>query len=199
MRHIYIHVPFCSRRCSYCDFSIAVRRDVPAQAFVENVGAELRTRITNLTSPALTDVETLYIGGGTPSKLGALGIQQMYAELTVSGMRLVPGAEFTMEANPEDITPAAVAAWREVGVNRLSIGVQSFDADVLSWMHRTHTAADAATAARVARDGGFKDISVDLIYALPERLNRDWDADLSKALDLAPDHLSLYGLTVEPH
>lgn len=199
MRHIYVHVPFCSRRCSYCDFSIAVRRDVPAQAFVENVGAELRRRITNLTLPALTDVETLYVGGGTPSKLGAHGIQLLYAELTAAGIRLAADAEFTIEANPEDITPAAAAGWLEAGVNRLSIGVQSFDPEVLGWMHRTHTAEEAATAAQVARSAGFNDISVDLIYALPERLHRDWDADLSRALDLAPDHLSLYGLTVEPH
>ena len=199
MRHLYVHAPFCSRRCSYCDFSIAVRRDVPAQAFAASIGVELRSRITNLIVPSLTDVETLYIGGGTPSKLGALGIRQLYTELTAAGLRLAPGAEFTIEANPEDITPAAAAAWLEAGVNRLSIGIQSFDPEVLAWMHRTHTAEEAAAAAQAARSAGFRDISVDLIYALPERLNRDWDADLSRALDLAPEHLSLYGLTVEPH
>jgi oxygen-independent coproporphyrinogen-3 oxidase len=199
VRHIYIHAPFCSRRCSYCDFSIAVRRDVPTAAFAASVGAELRRRITNLVSTQLTDVETLYIGGGTPSKLGAPGIRQLFAELTAPGVRLAPGAEFTIEANPEDINPAAAAAWLEAGVNRLSVGVQSFDPEVLAWMHRTHTADEAAAAVRAARSAGFTDISVDLIYALPERLNRDWDADLSRALELAPEHLSLYGLTVEPH
>lgn len=141
----------------------------------------------------------MYVGGGTPSKLGALGIRQLFDELTAAGVRLAPGAEFTIEANPEDITPAAAAAWLQAGVNRLSIGIQSFSPEVLAWMHRTHSADEAAAAVATARAAGFDDISLDLIYALPERLNRDWGADLSRALDLAPEHLSLYGLTVEPH
>lgn len=199
MRHVYVHAPFCTRRCSYCDFSIAVRSVVPAEAFARSVGLELERRITNLKSADLTDVETLYIGGGTPSKLGSDGIAALFHNLVSHGMRLMAGAEFTIEANPEDITPAAAAAWLDAGVNRLSVGIQSFDPAVLEWMHRTHTAADAANAIKVARTAGFSDISLDLIFALPERLNRDWSADLDRALDLSPDHLSLYGLTVEPH
>ncbi|HEX7938459.1 MAG TPA: coproporphyrinogen-III oxidase family protein, partial [Gemmatimonadaceae bacterium] len=108
------------------------------------------------------------------------------------------GAEVTLEANPEDITPAAVHAWSEAGINRLSIGVQSFDDRVLAWMHRSHDAVDAKRAVATARDGGIENVSIDLIFAVPSNLNRDWRRDVEQALELRLPHLSVYGLTVEP-
>jgi len=112
-------------------------------------------------------------------------------------MTTAADAEITIEANPDDVTPASVAAWRAAGVTRLSLGAQSFDPEALSWMHRTHTAEQTAVAVGVARDGGIDSLSLDLIFALPTAVPRSWSADLASALALSPDHLSLYGLTVE--
>ncbi len=194
-KHVYVHVPFCSRRCTYCDFSIAVRRDVPAAAFAAEVAAELALRAD---PAALANVETLYFGGGTPSKLGGPGILELIGRLEDAGVVLAPSAEVTIEANPEDVSQGSAAAWLAAGVNRLSLGVQSYAPASLEWMHRTHSSAQAVDAFNAARDAGFGDISLDLIYALPERLKRDWPADLDQAVALGPDHLSVYGLTVEP-
>lgn len=193
MRHLYIHVPFCGRRCSYCDFSIAVRREIPSTAYVENVVREAKVR--HGSGPSL---DTIYLGGGTPSKLPASSLQLLIERLAGIGLRAGPCAELTLEANPEDLTPEAADGWLEAGFNRLSIGVQSFDSGVLEWMHRTHSAQQSEAAVRAAQAAGFRDISIDLIYAVPDRLGRDWDRDLSRALSLDPTHLSLYGLTVEP-
>ncbi|MEO7359071.1 MAG: coproporphyrinogen-III oxidase family protein, partial [Gemmatimonadaceae bacterium] len=112
---------------------------------------------------------------------------------------LSPTAEITLEANPEDISERAVAEWKDAGINRLSIGVQSFDDNVLQWMHRVHDATAARQAAQFARDGGIDAFSIDLIFSLPEALNRDWNRDLDIALSLNADHISLYGLTIESH
>jgi oxygen-independent coproporphyrinogen-3 oxidase len=107
-------------------------------------------------------------------------------------------AEVTLEANPDDVTAHAVVAWKAAGVNRLSVGAQSFDPHALAWMHRTHSADQIERAVETAREGGIENISLDLIFALPESLGRDWRRDVERALSLHPDHVSLYGLTVEP-
>lgn len=193
-RHLYVHVPFCARRCSYCDFSIAVRSRVPADAFTAAVGAELRLRFSDRTPWQL---DTLYLGGGTPSKLGGAGVARLLDEVR-SRAETDQDAEVTLEANPEDVSPDAARAWRAAGINRLSLGAQSFDDGVLQWMHRTHDAAAIERAVDAADAAGFADLSLDLIFALPERLGRDWQRDLERALALGPTHLSLYGLTVEP-
>ncbi len=195
LRHLYVHVPFCARRCSYCDFAIAVRRTVPVDAYVRGVITEVQARLPKAPPPALVSV---YLGGGTPSRLGGGGIRQLLDGIRASAS-VEPTAEITMEANPEDISADAVAAWRDAGVNRLSIGAQSFDDRVLHWMHRVHDAAAITQAVQVARAGGITDISLDLIFSVPDALQRDWGADLSAALALEPTHVSLYGLTIEPH
>jgi oxygen-independent coproporphyrinogen-3 oxidase len=187
-RHLYIHVPFCARRCTYCDFSIAVRRRVPVAEYLAALGRELAL------AGVPPDLETVYLGGGTPSRLGGEGIAALAALL---GTRLRP-REFTIEANPEDVTPATVRAWVRAGVNRLSLGAQSFDDGVLAWMHRTHDAGRIAEAVAAARAGGIANLSLDLIFALPGTLRRDFGRDLDAALATAPDHVSLYGLTIEP-
>jgi oxygen-independent coproporphyrinogen-3 oxidase len=139
-------------------------------------------------------LSTLYLGGGTPSLLEGAGVLELTGALGVAGGL----DEFTLEANPEDVTPEAAATWVRAGVNRLSVGAQSFDDGVLRWMHRTHDAESIGAAVRTARRAGITNLSLDLIFALPEALGRDLDADLDRALALEPDHLSLYGLTVEP-
>jgi oxygen-independent coproporphyrinogen-3 oxidase len=192
-RHLYIHVPFCARRCSYCDFSIAVRRTTPVQEYLTALDAELRLRFEG-SDP--WELDTLYLGGGTPSRLGGEGIARVI-ELVRSRASLGAGAEVTVEANPDDIDASSIRAWRAAGVNRLSIGVQSFDPVVLGWMRRLHDPDAAFRAVAVARDEGITELSLDLIFAVPSSLSRDWSRDLDLALALEPGHLSLYGLTVE--
>lgn len=194
-RHLYVHVPFCARRCVYCDFSIAVRRDVPVDEYVAAVGRELEIRFADVEP---WELETLYLGGGTPSRLGAGGVSGLLETLR-KRVDLPPSAEVTLEANPDDVTAEAARAWREAGVNRLSIGAQSFDDAVLSWMHRTHDAAQIVRAVDTARRAGIDDLSVDLIFSLPDAVQRSWADDLQRALALEPTHVSLYGLTIEPH
>lgn len=191
-RHLYVHVPFCSRRCAYCDFSIAVRRSVPVDQYVTGLARELDT----ISDRPRTPLDTVYLGGGTPSRLGIDGISRVL-DLVRSRFELAEDAEVTIEANPEDITTEAVAAWRTSGVNRLSIGIQTFSDEVLRWMHRVHSADEGRRAIDAARSGGIDNFSIDLIFALPEGIERRWDADLEQALLLEPPHISLYGLTIE--
>ncbi|HTK56796.1 MAG TPA: radical SAM family heme chaperone HemW [Gemmatimonadales bacterium] len=202
--HLYVHVPFCARRCSYCDFSIAVRREVPSKVFVDAVLAEaeaLRRWGAGALNSALID--TLYFGGGTPSHLDPSELSRLIEGLLGAGPTTHDSRpvvrELTLETNPDDVTPERAAAWVRAGVDRVSLGVQSFDPAVLTWMHRVHTSEQAREALKTLRGEGIANISLDLIYALPGELTRDWGRDLDAALALEPDHLSLYGLTVEPH
>ena len=193
LEHLYVHVPFCARRCVYCDFSIAVRATVPVDDYLAAVEGELAAR-HGATSFLL---KTLYFGGGTPSKLGADGVARLVDVIRRRGV-LAAAAEVTLEANPEDVTIAAASAWREAGVNRVSLGVQSFDDAVLLWMHRTHDAAMATRAIETLRAAGITNVSIDLIFATPAGVAREWRRDLDAALALDTPHLSVYGLTIEP-
>jgi oxygen-independent coproporphyrinogen-3 oxidase len=192
VRHLYIHVPFCARRCSYCDFSISVRDDTPVASYVESVALELARHDT-----ASWNLDTVYLGGGTPSRLGA-GVADVLA-LVRSHATVAHDAEVTIEANPDDVTQGAADAWVAAGVNRVSLGSQSFDPKVLEWMRRTHSAGQISQAVRTLRNAGIENVSLDLIFSLPEKLKRDWSADLDRVLGLSPAHVSLYGLTIEPH
>ncbi len=194
--HLYLHVPFCSRRCSYCDFAIAVRRRVPSREFVDAILAEWRSRQADPAWAESPTLGTVYLGGGTPSKLDTGELGRLLETITAD-RPLESGAEVTLETNPEDVSPAAAAAWLAAGINRVSLGVQSFDDAVLQWMHRTHDAAAVPAAMVTLREAGFVNVSIDLIFALPDALGRDWARDLDSAFALAPDHMSLYGLTVE--
>jgi len=197
-RHVYVHVPFCGRRCVYCDFSIAVRARVPVAAYVDGVRAELTARFG--APPRGADrarIDTLYFGGGTPSRLGGEGLAGLVGAMR-DWFAWDAAAEVTVEANPEDVDPEAVRAWRAAGVTRLSIGAQSFGADALAWMRRTHARDAAERAVEAARGEGIADISLDLIFALPGGVVRDLDADLARLVALAPTHVSIYGMTVEP-
>ena len=195
--HLYIHVPFCARRCSYCDFAIAVRRNVPSAAFVTAVLREWDMWQSEPVWEQSPDIQTVYFGGGTPSRLEPAAIARL-----LDGFRrerpVSPAAEITLEANPEDVTADAAAAWFAAGVTRISLGVQSFDPAVLSWMHRTHTVEQVGEAVVILRAAGLEELSLDLIFGLPAALNRDWGTDLDHAFALEPQHLSLYGLTIEP-
>jgi oxygen-independent coproporphyrinogen-3 oxidase len=192
---VYVHVPFCARRCSYCDFAIAVRRTVPVGAFIDAIDRELSLRYPGHDP---TVVDSIYLGGGTPSRLGAEGVARVLDRIR---RRFAPsaGAEVTLEANPEDVSRDAAERWRNAGVTRVSLGVQSFNDTVLHWMHRSHDAARAIEASRVLTAAGFDDWSLDLIFALPPEVDRSWTNDVRRAIELEPAHISCYGLTVEPH
>jgi len=192
-RHLYVHVPFCARRCAYCDFSIAVRPTVPVASYVAGVRRELALRAGDATSWTL---DTLYLGGGTPSRLGGEGVAELLGAVRERAS-LARGAEITIEVNPDDVTAEAVTAWTGAGVNRVSLGVQSFSDDALTWMRRAHDAAGAMRAIDLLRAGGVGNLSIDLIFALPEGVRRSWRDDVDKIAALAPEHVSLYGLTVE--
>lgn len=191
--HLYVHVPFCARRCSYCDFAIAVRRNVPVDEYLRCLELEVNQRVANLEGDSL---HTVYVGGGTPSRIGPEGIARLLG-IVRRNFALADDVEVTVEANPDDVTREAVGAWIAAGVNRVSLGVQSFDDSVLAWMHRTHDSDQAVRAVSTIREAGIGNVSLDLIFALPEALGRVWEADLRAAIDLAPDHISLYGLTIE--
>jgi oxygen-independent coproporphyrinogen III oxidase len=193
-RHVYVHVPFCVRRCSYCDFAIAVRSQVPVDDYLRALDGELAARFPTA-SPGTVD--TVYFGGGTPSRLGGEGVARAI-DLVRRHFPTADETEITIEANPEDVSVEGVRRWHEAGVNRVSLGVQSFDPEVLAWMRRTHDVPAVYRAAEALGEGGIRNWSLDLIFALPPEIMRDWERDVALALALEPPHLSVYGLTVEP-
>jgi len=192
---VYVHAPFCARRCFYCDFAVTVRRTGDVDGWAEAIAGELELRRS--AGVRLADrLDTLYVGGGTPSLLGASAMTRL-RDLLGRERLAAPGLEWTAEANPESLTPEVAEAWRAAGVTRLSLGVQSFQAAPLRWMGRLHGAEGAVRAVEIARAAGFEQISVDLIFALPEGVERSWSEDLDQVLELGVPHVSLYGLTAE--
>jgi oxygen-independent coproporphyrinogen-3 oxidase len=167
---------------------------VPVDEYLGALEAELRTRFG---SAPQEQVDTIYLGGGTPSRLGGEGVGRAL-DLVRRHFAPTADAEITIEANPEDIELSAAKEWRRAGVNRLSIGAQSFDDRVLAWMHRTHDSRTTLAAVEAAREAGITNLSLDLIFALPDALERDFERDVERILELKPDHISLYGLTIEP-
>jgi oxygen-independent coproporphyrinogen III oxidase len=196
-RSLYVHVPFCSRRCGYCDFAVEAVREPPVDAWLRAVIQELALTAEAEGWVDPLDLDTLYVGGGTPSLLGA-GAMDRLRDGIAPFARLAPGAEWTCEANPESFDPALARDWKGAGVNRISLGAQSFDPAVLQWMGRLHGPDGPLRALEAAREAGFDDVSIDLIFGLPDRLERDWGGDLRRVLEMAPEHVSLYGLTAEP-
>lgn len=194
VRHLYIHVPFCARRCSYCDFSIAVRSSTPVDEYLAALRAELDSVARQIDGRTF---ETVYFGGGTPSRLGAAGIRDVLAAVREHSA-IARDAEITLEANPDDVSDTSAAAFPAAGINRVSLGAQSFDDAALKWMHRAHDSTQIGMAVQSLRRGGIDNISLDLIFSLPPQIGRSWEYDLARAIDLEPTHLSLYGLTVEP-
>src|ERR1700687_5996044 len=184
--HLYVHVPFCARRCSYCDFSIAVRSRTPVDEYLIALRSELALGAVDGAS-----LDTVYLGGGTPSRLGGPGVASVVAAIRERAT-IGPTAGVTREANPDDVNDVAVSQWLAAGVNRISLGAQSFDDTVLEWMHRTHDSSQIARAVKEIRRGGIDNISLDLIFALPAHLNRDWKTDVERALALDPGAASLH-------
>ncbi len=196
-RALYVHVPFCARRCAYCDFAVQATRVAPTEEWLDAVAVEMRLLAAERGWTEPLELDTLYVGGGTPSLLGVGAMAALAERLRPFAAWDPARVEWTCEANPESFTPGLADDWRAAGVNRISLGAQTFDPAALRWMGRLHGPEGPARAMRAARAAGFDDVSVDLIFGFPERLERDWGADLERALELEPQHVSLYGLTAE--
>lgn len=195
--HLYVHVPFCARRCGYCDFAVTATREPPVAAWLGTVRLELVRRFTEHGWEAPLELETIYVGGGTPSLLG-VGAMAGLAGVLREFADWRHGTEWTAEANPESFTPDLAADWHAAGVNRLSLGAQTFHEPTLRWMGRLHGGSGPGRAMAAARGAGFDNVSLDLMFGLPARLGRDWPGDLERVIELEPEHVSLYGLTAEP-
>ena len=190
---IYIHVPFCQGRCIYCDFYSTTEGEEWKSRYVDALLAELRMRRDEL---PLARVHSIYIGGGTPSQLPVKALAGILNEVC----RLFPvdsDAEVTVEANPDDVTSEWLAALSHTPVNRLSMGVQSFDDALLRLIRRRHTAQQAVCAVEQAARHGISNVSIDLIYGLPTQTMEQWQADVRQALALDVQHLSAYSLSYE--
>jgi oxygen-independent coproporphyrinogen-3 oxidase len=186
-RHLYVHLPFCAHRCGYCDFVTLVGREEQHGAYIEALLAELELE-RHLIAPA---VETVFVGGGTPTFTEPDALARALAALPAA-------EEVTVEANPETITPALAALLRAGGVNRVSLGAQSFRPHLLAVLERVAQPDTVRRAFYHLRDAGFDNISLDLIYGIPGQSPSDLDADLDDALALAPEHLSCYELEAKP-
>ncbi len=195
-RSLYVHVPFCTRRCSYCDFAVQATREAPTAEWLDAVAGEMRMLAEERGWASPLRLDTVYLGGGTPSLLGPDAMAVLRGRLR-PWAEWDDEAEWTCEANPESFTPDVARGWRAAGVNRISLGAQTFHEPTLRWMGRLHGPDGPARAFGAARDAGIGTVSVDLIVGVPARLGREWDADLVQALLLEPQHVSLYGLTAE--
>ena len=192
MAGIYIHIPFCKRRCIYCDF-FSTTQSEKKSAYVRAVCRELEMRKDYLEGE---DIETIYLGGGTPSQLFREELEEIFNHIyNVYPVR--EDAEITLEANPDDLTPEYVAMLRRLPINRISMGIQTFQEETLKLLHRRHTATQAIEAFRRCREVGFQNISIDLMYGLPGETLETWKEDLQQAVGLRPEHISAYHLIYE--
>jgi len=192
MAGIYIHIPFCRKACFYCDFHFSVSLGLQTE-IVDAIVLEAKRRKTFLGDE---EVETIYFGGGTPSVLTINEWDQILGALHEE-FSIAKDAEITVECNPDDLTEEYVKMLKLIGVNRLSVGIQSFNEEHLQWMNRSHTAEQSVNCIQLAADIGFKDITIDLIYGLPQLSAEEWKQTVKSALALPINHLSAYSLTLE--
>ena len=197
---LYFHVPFCAKKCVYCDFASYPGRETDWRRYFDEITAEIRTWSMNSDFGLISEtyrVRSLFVGGGTPTLVDANHIEK-----TIDACQgIAPfdaDAEITIEGNPGTLTPEKLAAYRRVGVNRLSLGAQSFDDGLLQSLGRIHTAAQIGQAVAMARDAGFDNINLDLMYALPGQGMDRWLDTLDAAIALGVEHISAYSLIVEP-
>lgn len=190
---LYIHIPFCETKCPYCDFNTYAKIESLMPSYTAALCNEIRLWGDKLGHPV---VHTIFFGGGTPSYLPSEDIRSVM-EAVGSAFDVEADSEVTIEANPGDFTPAKLKEYLDCGVNRLSIGVQSFDDELLKALGRRHSSAGAVEAYRMALDAGFDNVSIDLMYGLPYQKIEQWQNTLDRAMELNPSHLSMYCLTLE--
>ena len=189
--HLYIHVPFCHRICPYCAFFKHTPGRSDIRGYARAIGQEARMRLPQGTAP-----RTIYFGGGTPSMLSPT-----HLDILVNGLRewldLSQVQEWSFESNPATFTAAKVQHWREIGINRVSLGVQSFTPALLTLLGREHSPADVAESIRLLREAGIPQVNIDLMFSLPGQSLQQWEHSLQSAIELQPDHISTYNLSYE--
>ena len=191
MAGIYVHIPFCKQACHYCNFHFSTSTKLK-NGFLE---ALLKETVIQKNFLADEVVETIYFGGGTPSLLLAQEIREVLDSIYTNYL-IAPDAEISLEANPDDISPEKLTAWKDAGINRLSIGVQSFFDTDLHWMNRAHNSAQAERSIEMAYEAGLENLSIDLIFGTPTLTDENWRLNVEKAIALQITHLSCYSLPV---
>lgn len=192
MSGIYLHIPFCKKACNYCNFHFSTNQQ-KLEELVHALAEEIKLQQHYLSDT----VETIYFGGGTPSLLKPAHINLLLNTIQ-QYFKINPAAEITLEANPDDINPLILKEWKNLGINRLSIGIQSFHEADLQWMGRAHNALQARDCIQLAQEAGITNLSIDLIYGGPSLPHENWELNVKSAIDLGVPHLSCYALTVEP-
>jgi oxygen-independent coproporphyrinogen-3 oxidase len=191
MAGIYLHIPFCKKACHYCNFHFSTQT-THIQAFVNGMVQEIELQKNYINEP----IETIYFGGGTPSLLNEVQLKAII-EAIHTHFKIATTIECTLEANPDDIDTTKLASWKHLGINRLSIGIQSFQAGALAWMNRAHSVEQSHAAIEMAMHAGFNNLSIDLIYGTPTLTNQALMADLDWIQQYQINHVSCYALTVE--
>lgn len=191
MAGIYIHIPFCKKACHYCNFHFSTQTK-HIDAFIDALLLEIELRKGYINDP----IQTIYFGGGTPSLLSEDQIKLIVSKISAH-YNLNELVEFTLEANPDDINAVNLASWRKMGINRLSIGIQSFQQEALAWMNRAHEVNQSHQAIQLAKEAGFNNLSIDLIYGTPHYTKTHLLADLKMINDYQIPHVSCYALTIE--
>ncbi|MGN6647127.1 MAG: radical SAM family heme chaperone HemW [Cytophaga sp.] len=192
MAGIYIHIPFCHKACTYCNFHFSTNLTL-VDKMVTALCRELELKKAYLDN---SFIDTVYLGGGTPSILNTSQLAQLFQTIH-STFKVSDKAEITLEANPEDLSKENILFWKNVGVNRLSIGIQSFQDDTLKWMNRNHSRNDSIKGVRLAQDLGIENLSIDLIYGTPHLTEGLWRREIQTAIELQVAHISSYCLTIE--
>lgn len=193
MAGIYIHIPFCKQKCTYCDFHFSTSFEHYRYEMIATIGKEIELRKEELKH---VKIASIYFGGGTPSILNAQELNALLQKIHFN-FNVDASAEITLEANPDDITVQQLTVWKNVGINRLSIGLQSFKSSDLKWMNRAHTVDDALSCVQLAKKFDFNEISVDLIYGLPDLTYSEWQNHIERVIEMDVQHISAYCLTVE--
>lgn len=191
MAGIYIHIPFCRKACHYCNFHFSTSLQHAPQV-LNAIEKEIQIR----SSEATEEITTIYFGGGTPSLVDIAAIRSILTSIRKYYI-IHPNAEITLEANPDDISKEKAKGWKDIGINRFSLGIQSFDDNYLQWMNRAHNASQSFRAIDIIRETGFENFSIDLIYGTPGQSTAGWKKDIQTAIALNIPHLSCYALTVE--
>ncbi|MCT4583026.1 MAG: radical SAM family heme chaperone HemW [Flavobacteriales bacterium] len=192
MAGIYIHIPFCKKACHYCDFHFSTSLRFKAE-LLNALSKEIEQQVAYLEDE---EIETIYFGGGTPSLLLKDELKELLNQVR-DNYQVVECPEITLEANPDDLTREKLLELKEIGINRLSIGVQSFFDEHLEWMNRAHSSSESETCIKTATELGFKNITLDLIYGMPNLSNEEWEMNIQKAIALGVGHISAYNLTME--
>ena len=198
MAGIYIHIPFCKQACYYCNFHFStspVLKDEMIAALIKEINLSSASLVNDKDEKEI--IETIYFGGGTPSLLNNVDIEYLLAAVK-NNYTISADTEITIEANPDDISSEKLSSWKEAGINRLSIGIQSFNKKDLEWMNRAHNSIQALECISRAKDAGFNNFSVDLIYGTPGLTDEEWKMNVDRVIHFEAPHIACYALTVEP-